>query len=97
MKSPERIRAVLANRTNADCSEQTVKNNRYHFLLKFEEPVGWDWIETQIQKAKADTETRLELYKIRPSGVANFEIEVREIDRRSGIDDKQNSLYEFEE
>jgi len=95
MKSPEFIRATLVNRTTADCSEQEVKNNRYHYLLRFEEAVGWDWLYTQVNKAATETETDLELWKIRPSGVNDFEIEVREVARREAIDDNQNSLDSF--
>lgn len=95
MKSPQFIRARLVNRTTADCSEQTVKNNRYHYLLRFEQDIGWDWLESQVSKAESDTETSLELWKVRPSGVKDFEVEVREVARREGIDEGQNSLDDF--
>jgi hypothetical protein len=96
MKSPQFIRAKLSNQTNADCSREKVKNNRIHYLLKFEEDIGWDWLYTQVKKTTDKTETELELWKIRPSGVSDFEVEVREVDRREGIDNSQRGLTEFE-
>lgn len=96
MNSPEFIRAKLSNRLNADCSEQDVKNNRYHYRFRFEEALGWDWVYTQVGKASSDLETDLELYKIRPSGMADFEIEVREVNRRRDIDNSQHGLTDFE-
>lgn len=95
MVSSEFIRATLVNRTNADCSEQEVKNNRYHYHLRFEQSIGWDWLETQVSKAQSETETALELWEVHPSGVQDFEVEVRELERREGIDENQNSLDEF--
>lgn len=95
MKSPQFIRATLVNRTNADCSKHEVKNNRYHYHLRFEKSIGWDWLETQVTKASNDTETSLELWEIHPSGVSDFAIEVREVARREGIDEQQNSLDDF--
>jgi hypothetical protein len=96
MKSPQFIRAQLSNRTNADCSEHEVKNNRYHYHLKFKEERGWDWTYGQVQKASSEIGVNLELWKIRPSGVASYEIEIREVDRREGIDADQRGLGEFE-
>lgn len=95
MESPEFIRAKLVNRTNADCSSQEVKNSRYHYSLRFEESIGWDWLYQQIDKTSFEMDASLELWKIRPSGVADFEVEVREIDRREGIDDSQAGLDSF--
>lgn len=97
MTSPEFIRATLVNRTKADCSEQTVKNNHYHYLLKFDNPIGWDWLYGQVNKAEKDVSRKLELWKIRPSGVDSFEVEVREVAKRPDIDSGQNSLFDFEE
>lgn len=97
MNSPEHIRAVLVNLTNADCSDHEAKNNRYHYFLKFEQSIGCDWIDKQIQKVNADIEPRVEKWEIHPSGVNNFEIEIREVRRREGIDDSQHDLTEFEE
>lgn len=95
--SPERIRAILVNRTNADCSEHEAKNNRYHYFLKYEQSIGWDWLYKQVDKASVDSDTDLELYKIRPSGLHDFEVEVRELARREGIDSSQRGLTDFEE
>lgn len=95
MTSKEFIRAKLVNRTNADCSTVEVKNNRYHYMLKFEQSIGWDWLQSQVEKATHDTDTSLELWEIHPSGVANFEVEVRELARREDIDDQQDSLDSF--
>lgn len=96
MNSPQFIRAKLVNRTNAECSGRRAENNRYHYTLKFEESIGVDWLEEQVSKASAETDTSLELYKIRPSGMHAFEIEVRELARREGIDDSQVGLDSFE-
>jgi len=38
----------------------------------------------------------LELWEIHPSGVNDFEVEVREVERREGIDDNQRGLSDFE-
>lgn len=96
MKSPQFIRAKLANRTNADCSEQEVKNNRYHYFLKFDQSIGWDWLYSQIKKAEAELGVSLELWEIHPSGMNDFEIEVREVERREGIDTAQRGLDSYE-
>jgi hypothetical protein len=95
-KSPEFIRATLSNRTNADCSEQEVKNNRFHYRLRFEESIGWDWLYGQVSKAEGELGVPLELWEIHPSGVNDFEIEVREVERREDIDDNQHGLSDFE-
>jgi len=96
MKSNNFIRAKLVNRTNADCSDDIVKNNRYHYLLRFEKSIGLDWLETQVHKTSVETETDLEIWKINPSGVNDFEVEVREVGRRADIDSSQHSLKAFE-
>lgn len=96
MESPQFIRANLVSRTNADCSDQEVKNNRYHYRLRFEKSIGWDWLDQQVSKCSAELEASLELWEIHPSGVADFEIEVREIQRREGIDSNQRGLDSFE-
>lgn len=96
MESPQFIRAQLVSRTNADCSDQEAKNNRYHYALRFEQSIGWDWLYQQVSKCSAELDASLELYKIRPSGMADFEVEVREVQRREGIDDSQIGLDSFE-
>jgi hypothetical protein len=95
-KSSQFIRATLVNRTNADCSFKEVKNNRFHYLLRFEKSIGFDWLKKQVQKAQGELDVQLELWEIHPSGVDDFEIEVREVERREGIDDNQCGLTEFE-
>jgi len=96
MESPQFIRAQLVNRTNADCSNQEVKHNRYHYFLRFSESIGVDWLVEQVEKLSADLNAGLELWEIHPSGMHSFELEVREVDRREGIDDSQAGLGEFE-
>jgi hypothetical protein len=41
-------------------------------------------------------EADLELWEVHPSGVNDFEIEIRETERREGIDDSQKGLDSFE-
>jgi len=94
--TPEFIRAKLVSRTNANTSEQKVKNNRFHYILTFNESIGWDWLYGQVRKAQAELETDLELWEIHPSAAESFKIEVREVGRRPEIDDSQHGLSEFE-
>lgn len=96
MESPQYIRAQLVNYTNAECSDKSVKNNRHHYHLKFEEDIGWDWLQSQVRKASAELNVTIEMWKVRPSGMMSFEVEVREVERREGIDDDQRGLTEFE-
>lgn len=96
-KSKEFIRAKLENRLQAACSTSAVKNNRIHYFLRFDEAIGFDWVHAQVKKASAEIGTPLEMWKIRPSGMKDFEVEVREIERREGIDDSQRGLDSFEE
>lgn len=97
-KSTAVIRASLENYTTADCSDQSVKDCRYHYHLKFEESVGWDWLYGQVAKCADKQELELELWKIRPSGMQAFEVEVREVERRATADedDNQRGLTDFE-
>ena len=96
MESPQYIRAQLVNYTNADCSDDRVENNRYHYHLKFEQDIGWDWLHGQIKKASHEFGVSIEMWKIRPSGLQSFEVEVREVQPRKEIDDDQIGLTEFE-
>lgn len=96
MESKAFVRSKLVNYTTADCSDVEVKNNRYHYFLRFEESIGWTWLYSQICKLDAELDVDIELWKIRPSGVKDFEIEVREIGQRENIDDSQRGLTEFE-
>lgn len=95
-KSPQFIRAKLENQLQADCSDQRVSNNRYIYSLRFEENVGWDWAYTQISKVNAKIDREIEAWKICPSGVNDFEIEVREVAQREGIDNNQRDFSDFE-
>jgi hypothetical protein len=53
-------------------------------------------LKIQITKASTQTDTDLEIWKIRPSGINDFEIEVRETARRQGIDNSQMGFSDFE-
>ena len=96
MKSPEFIQTKLEARANASRSSFEVKHNRYHYSLVFTESIGVSWLYAQVQKASAETETPLELWEVHPGSDATFEAEVRETNRREGIDDNQNSLSSFQ-
>jgi len=96
MTSQEFVRAKLVSMTNADCSTVEAKNNRAHYYLKFDNSIGWEWIETQIYKVNGDLDLTVELYKINPSGMDSFEVEVRELQRRENIDSSQIGLTDFE-
>lgn len=96
MSSPEFVRAKLVSRTNAACSSQEVKNNRVHYYLRFEKSIGWDWLQAQVDKTSHELSLPLEVWEIHPSGVNDYEIEVREVDRRPGIDGNQRDLKDFE-
>lgn len=97
MKSPQVIRARLETRTEADCSKHEVKDNKIHYHLKFEQEIGWDWLTGQVRKTQEDEGIELELWKINTSGVCAFEVEVRELVRREGVnDDNQHALEDFE-
>lgn len=97
MKSPEVVRAKLSTRTEADCSDHDIENNKIHYYLKFETDIGWDWLYSQVSKTSNDVDIELELWKIKPSGVHAFEVEVRELIRRENVnDEEQHGLSEFE-
>lgn len=96
MKSPQVVRAKLETRTEADCSDDEVTNNKVHYHLKYESARGWDWLQSQVAKVSDDVEIDLELYKINTSGVCAFEVEVRELCRREGTtDENQHDLSKF--
>lgn len=90
------IRSKLVNYLEADCSDENVKNNRVHYRLRFESDRGWAWMEKQVDKLNRDLSVTLELYEICPSGVNDYEIDVREIERREGVDDDQIGLGTYE-
>lgn len=96
MTDPHYVRKTLVNRTNADSVERIVENNRFHYVLSFDLGIGWDWLYGQVHKAESDIGESLELWKVKPGGDGRFLVEVREVARREGIDDEQNSLTEFE-
>lgn len=96
-ESTQFVRSKLVNYTEADCSDQSVENNRAHYHLKFENDIGWSWVQGQVAKLSAELEVNLELWKIRPSGMHAFELDVREIERRERIDTSQRGLSEFEQ
>jgi hypothetical protein len=96
MESEQFVRAKLETATGASCSESNVSNNRYIYVLLFERSVDWQLLYGEIQSVNADMDVDLEMADIRPSGVANFEVAVREVERRAEIDDSQESLYSFE-
>ena len=97
MKSPQVIRAKLETRMDADCSDDSVENNKIHYHLKFESSRGWDWLEKQVYKTSQDTDIDLELYKINTSGVCAFEVEVRELCHRENVrDEAQTGLDSYE-
>lgn len=95
-QSKEFIQSKLVNRSNADSSYTEAKNNRWHYFLKFDESIGWDWLYGQIRKAQHELDTDLELWEIHPSSDTVFKIEVREVARREGIDTSQKGLSSFE-
>lgn len=97
MKSKEFMRAKLETRTNADCSDLVVKDSRYHYHLRFDEPIRIDRLSALIDGVSAETSVGLELWEVHPSGVNDFEVSVRESKRREGIDGSQHSLGKFVE
>lgn len=95
MESNEFVQKKLVNRTNAASIVTEAKNNRYHYILDFGQSIGWDWLYAQVQKANAEMNVDIELWEIHPSESPHFSVEVREVDRRAGIDDSQQGLTDF--
>lgn len=96
MHEPEFIEGRLADRMNAETADREAKHSRWHYRLLFDENVGWDWIEKQVEDVSSDIGVRLEPYKIGPDREHTaIVVEVRELQRREGIDDLQNSLDQF--
>lgn len=96
MKSTQVVRAKLESRTEADCSDEEITNNKIHYHLRYESSRGWDWIEKQVWKVSEDVDIDLEVYKINTSGVCAFEVEVRELCRRENVrDDSQKGLDSY--
>lgn len=96
MESSEFVQSKLANYTTASSIEENVKNNRYHYTLRFEKSIGWDWLYGEVKKVSRQMEVTLELWKLRPSDCDSFVVEVREVDQRPGIDENQHGLTDFE-
>jgi len=100
-ESPEFILSKLVSRTNADDATLDIKNNRYHYILDFEESIGWDWLYLQIMKLNNSLETELEMWEIHPyhghRRVGYFSVELREVQRREKIDVSQRGLEYFSE
>jgi len=100
-ESPEFILSKLVSRTNADDATHNIKNNRYHYILEFEESIGWDWLYLQIMKLNNSLETELEMWEIHPyhghRRVGYFSVELREVQRREKIDVSQRGLEYFSE
>lgn len=94
--SKEFVHTKLVNRTNATDSRVIAKNNRWHYFLVFDESIGWDWVYGQIQKANQELDLSIEQWEIHPSSNGSFEIEIREVERREGIDTSQKGLTAFE-
>lgn len=94
MKDAELIQTKLHNQTNAFDSETRVKNNRYHYHLKFNEALGWDWLYKQVSKVREKLGVDIELYKIHPD--TGFRVVVREVDRRPHIDESQGSIFDYD-
>lgn len=96
MTSRKFIQSKLEARTNAQGSWHETKNNRFHYNLVFDESIGWDWIEQQVeQKVAGETDTELEMWELHPHDAGQWCVEVREVARREGIDDSQQGLDEF--
>lgn len=99
MTDPDFIESKLSIQTNAVASDRNVNNNRWHYRLLFDENIGWDWLVAQVDKVSAQATCPLEAYKIGPveDTVGRMVVEVRELQRREGIDDGQYGLDSFEE
>lgn len=95
MESKEFIESALVSRTNAGQSNVEAKNNRWHYKMTFDQSIGWDWLYQQVYKCSKELEAELELWEIHPSTGDTFQVEVREVDRREGIDNSQKGLDSF--
>lgn len=99
MTDPYFIESKLSILTNAAASDRNVKNNRWYYRLLFDENIGWDWLVAQVDKVSAQATCPLETYKVGPveDTVGRMVVEVRELQRREGIDDGQYGLDSFEQ
>lgn len=92
-KSNDVVKESLVNHTNAVAAESTVKDCHYHYLLEFNNAVGWFWLQGQVEKCSNKQGVDLEMWKVRPDGV----VDVREVARRASAreDEQQRSFNEF--
>lgn len=90
------IQTKIHNQLQADESSKFVKNNRYYYRLSFTNTIGFDWLTAQVGKVAGKLQIDIELYEIEPSFDGFFSIVVREVDRRAKIDEKQNSLMDYD-
>lgn len=96
MTDPDFIESKLSIQTNAMTSDREAKNNRWHYRLVFDENIGWDWFDTQVDKVSVEVGCALEPYKMGPAN-SFMVVEVRELQRREGIDSDQQGLDAFAE
>lgn len=90
------IQSKLHTYTEADESSKNAKNNRYHYTLRFEKDIGFEWLQSQVYKVSASVNANIEPYELRASDDI-LELTVREVDRRPSIDDSQKGLSSFEQ
>jgi hypothetical protein len=95
MTDPNLIESKLCSTTNAMLVDRETKNNRFHYRLIFDENIGWDWFEKQVSKVQVELGVKIEPYKMEPAN-SFMALEVRELERREGIDESQSDLAEFE-
>lgn len=96
MTDPNLIESKLCSTTNAMLVDREAKNNRFHYRLIFDENIGWDWFKKQVSKVQREVGTKIEPYKMGPAN-SFMVLEVRELERREGIDDNQADLTKFEQ
>lgn len=100
MTDPDFIESKLSVETEAMTSDRKVNNNRYHYMMFFDEVVTWDWFAAQVDKVSAEVECVLEVYSMEAVSTpvsSLLIVEVREVQRRDDIDDGQCELSSFEE
>lgn len=98
MSDPNLIQTKLHNQCQADGSAYSIKNNRYLYHLRFDDEIGFDWLKTQVGKVSSGVDVTVEPYEL--SGgchTGQFELTVREVERRPNIDNEQAGLDSFEQ
>lgn len=93
--SVSRIQTQLHNQTQADESSYRVEHSRYYYDLIFTDNIGWDWLKVQVQKTASKVERDLEPWKLK-AAADRLIVVVREVNRRSNIDDNQHDLSNYE-